>query len=69
LSWTMIFGLSFATFLTLILVPSMYLISYRQKKQSHKILEHLGLPMLLMYIPFFILLSKIFVSKSVYKEL
>jgi multidrug efflux pump len=27
LSWTMIFGLSFATFLTLILVPAMYLIS------------------------------------------
>ncbi|MEO8150981.1 MAG: efflux RND transporter permease subunit [Bacteroidia bacterium] len=31
LSWTMIFGLSFATFLTLILVPSMYLISERIK--------------------------------------
>jgi multidrug efflux pump subunit AcrB len=26
LSWTMIFGLSFATFLTLILVPAMYLL-------------------------------------------
>ena len=31
LSWTMIFGLTFATFLTLILVPSMYLISERFK--------------------------------------
>lgn len=31
LSWTMIFGLSFATFLTLILVPVMYLISQRWK--------------------------------------
>ena len=31
LSWTMIFGLGFATFLTLILVPSMYLISERTK--------------------------------------
>lgn len=31
LSWTMIFGLSFATFLTLILVPSMYLIRIRIK--------------------------------------
>ena len=31
LSWTMIFGLSFATFLTLILVPSMYLIRAKIK--------------------------------------
>ncbi len=68
LSWTMIFGLSFATFLTLLLVPAMYLISFRQKKQSQKILNHLGLPMLLMYVPLFILISKIFVSKNIYKE-
>lgn len=31
LSWTMIFGLGFATFLTLVLVPAMYLISERTK--------------------------------------
>lgn len=31
LSWTMIFGLSFATFLTLVLVPVMYLISEKSK--------------------------------------
>ncbi len=31
LSWTMIFGLSFATFLTLILVPCMYLIRFNLK--------------------------------------
>jgi multidrug efflux pump subunit AcrB len=31
LSWTMIFGLSFATFLTLILVPIMLLLSYKLK--------------------------------------
>ncbi len=31
LSWTMIFGLSFATFLTLILVPAMYLLTERAK--------------------------------------
>jgi multidrug efflux pump len=45
LSWTMIFGLSFATFLTLILVPSMYLIrakikdrlANRKKKKVHLI--------------------------------
>ncbi len=47
LSWTMIFGLSFATFLTLILVPSMYLIRSKvkarlanwRKKEPIKLLE------------------------------
>jgi multidrug efflux pump len=33
LSWTMIFGLSFATFLTLILVPAMYLLSVKFKRK------------------------------------
>jgi multidrug efflux pump subunit AcrB len=36
LSWTMIFGLGFATFLTLILVPVMYLISERLKNRVRK---------------------------------
>jgi multidrug efflux pump subunit AcrB len=36
LSWTMIFGLGFATFLTLILVPSMYLVSERMKIRFNK---------------------------------
>ncbi|HKR04835.1 MAG TPA: efflux RND transporter permease subunit [Bacteroidia bacterium] len=36
LSWTMIFGLGFATFLTLILVPVMYLISERLKERVKK---------------------------------
>jgi multidrug efflux pump subunit AcrB len=31
LAWTIIFGLSFATFLTLIFVPAMYLIAYTLK--------------------------------------
>jgi len=31
LSWTIIFGLSFATFLTLVFVPAMYLIAYAMK--------------------------------------
>lgn len=31
LSWTIIFGLSFSTFLTLVVVPSMYLIQYTMK--------------------------------------
>lgn len=37
LSWTMIFGLIFATFLTLILVPVMYLISERLKNRVRKV--------------------------------
>lgn len=37
LSWTMIFGLSFATFLTLIMVPVMYLISERLKNRLRKL--------------------------------
>jgi len=31
LSWTMIFGLSFSTFLTLVLVPSMYFLNEKSK--------------------------------------
>ena len=37
LSWTMIFGLSFATFITLIIVPVMYLISERTKLKFKKV--------------------------------
>ncbi len=35
LSWTVIFGLSFATFLTLVIVPSMYHFSYLVKLKLH----------------------------------
>jgi multidrug efflux pump len=55
LSWTMIFGLAFATFLTLLLVPAMYLISERLKRKSEIILKHFGMSHALMYVPFFIL--------------
>ena len=58
LSWTMIFGLSFATFLTLLLVPAMYLIAERLKRKSEIILTHFGLPGSLMYIPFLILILR-----------
>lgn len=54
LSWTMIFGLSFATFLTLLLVPAMYLIAERLKRKAEIILAHYDLPKVLMYVPFFI---------------
>ena len=36
LSWTIIFGLSFATFLTLIFVPAMYLIAYAMKVRVNR---------------------------------
>lgn len=37
MSWTIIFGLTFATFLTLIIIPVMYLLFYRFKLWLHKI--------------------------------
>jgi len=54
LSWTMIFGLGFATLLTLLLVPAMYLISERLKRKAEVILAHFELPKITMYIPFFV---------------
>jgi len=59
LSWTIIFGLLFATVLTLLVVPAMYLIAERLKRKSVIILEHFDLPMVAMYIPFFILLLRL----------
>ena len=38
LSWTMIFGLGFATFLTLIMVPVMYLLAERIKGRFQKVI-------------------------------
>lgn len=58
LSWTMIFGLIFATVLTLLLVPSMYLIAERLKRKSVIILNHFELPTIAMYIPFLILILR-----------
>ena len=59
LSWTMIFGLFFATALTLLLIPCMYLIAERLKRKSIIILNHFDLPKALMYIPFFIMILKL----------
>jgi len=39
MSWTIIFGLTFATFLTLIIVPVMYLLFYRFKVWLYKIFK------------------------------
>ncbi len=59
LSWTMIFGLLFATVLTLLLIPSMYLISERLKRKSIVIIQHFDLSMICLYIPFFILILRL----------
>ncbi|HXD92344.1 MAG TPA: efflux RND transporter permease subunit, partial [Bacteroidia bacterium] len=59
LSWTMIFGLSFATILTLMLVPAMYLITERLKRKSVIIVEHFELPVGVIYVPFLILILRI----------
>lgn len=39
MSWTIIFGLTFATFLTLVITPSMYLVFYKFKLWIHKIFK------------------------------
>lgn len=59
LSWTMIFGLLFATVLTLLLIPSMYLITERLKRKSIKVLEHFGLSTALVYVPFLVLVLQL----------
>lgn len=59
LSWTMIFGLGFATFLTLLLVPVMYIVSERLKRKSEVLLDHFGLSHAFMYIPFFVMFSRL----------
>ncbi len=39
LSWTIIFGLSFATFITLILVPVMYLIAFKTREKTKRVVS------------------------------
>jgi multidrug efflux pump subunit AcrB len=58
LSWTMIFGLGFATILTLLLVPAMYLITERLKRKSVIVINHFELPLAVMYVPFLILILR-----------
>jgi hypothetical protein len=65
LAWTMVFGLIFATFLTLILVPSMYYMN----KRVIDILDVYGLPRGLKYVPFLPLFLKIFSKKATIQKL
>jgi len=73
LSWTMIYGLIFATLLTLLLIPSMYLIAERLKRKSIILFKAYDLPNILMYVPFFFivlnLIAKITGKKIEYGDL
>jgi len=65
LAWTMVFGLIFATFLTLILVPVMYAMN----KRSIDVLDHYRLPRGLKYVPFLVLILKLFMKKETVRKL
>jgi Cu/Ag efflux pump CusA len=65
LAWTMVYGLVFATFLTLILVPVMYAMN----KRSIDALDVIGWPRALKYVPFLVLILKITMSKEDLKKL
>ncbi len=61
LSWTIIFGLAFAFFMTLIIVPSMYLIAERLKRPMRRMfggkwISFLGIPpLILLFMPLMII--------------
>ena len=63
LAWTIIFGLAFAFFMTLIIVPSMYLIAERLKRPMRRMyggkwISMMGIPPLtLLFIPLMIITS------------
>ena len=63
LAWTIIFGLAFAFFMTLIIVPSMYIIAERLKRPMRRMyggkwISIMGIPPLtLLFIPLMIITS------------
>lgn len=65
LAWTMVFGLIFATFLTLILVPVMYAMN----KRVIDVLDHYKLPRGLKYVPFLVLVLKLFMKRETVRKL
>jgi multidrug efflux pump subunit AcrB len=65
LAWTMVFGLIFATFLTLVLVPVMYYMN----KRCIDVLDYYGWPRGLKYVPFLVLILKLFTKKEVIRKL
>jgi multidrug efflux pump len=65
LAWTMVYGLIFATFLTLILVPVMYAMN----KRSIDVLDRYNLSRKLKYAPFLVLILKWTMSKEDVRKL
>ncbi len=65
LAWTMVFGLIFATFLTLVLVPVMYAMN----KRCIDVLDLYNLPRGLKYVPFLVLILKLFMKKETVRKL
>lgn len=65
LAWTMVFGLVFATFLTLILVPVMYAMN----KRSIDVLDRYQFPRNLKYVPFLVLILKLFLNRDEVRKL
>lgn len=65
LAWTMVFGLIFATILTLILVPVMYAMN----KRVIDVLDHYKLPRGLKYVPFLVLILKLFMKKETVRKM
>ena len=69
LSWTIIFGLAFAFFMTLIIVPAMYLIAERLRRPIRKMfggkwVSFLGIPPLIfLFIPLMIVAAFVQISK------
>jgi multidrug efflux pump len=60
LSWTMIFGLMFATMLTLLVLPAMSLMTIRSKRRGEALAAHYDYPAAFMYVPFFLWAVRIY---------
>ncbi|UPK70801.1 efflux RND transporter permease subunit [Chitinophaga filiformis] len=65
LAWTMVYGLVFATFLTLILVPVMYAMN----KRSIDVLDYYKMPRALKYVPFLVLGLKLAMKKEMVRKM
>ena len=69
LSWTLIFGLMFAFFMTLLLVPSMYLVSERLRRPMSKFYGTKWVALLGFTGPlFFVLLIPMWVQKRIFQR-
>ncbi|MBZ4190244.1 efflux RND transporter permease subunit [Niabella beijingensis] len=73
LSWTIIFGLAFAFFMTLVLVPSMYLIAERLRRPMRntyggKWVSFMGIPPFIFIFFIMMIISRFIQGKKVYRR-